>query len=92
MSLLGVTVVDLLCWQCSNRDRSVGMPGIWQGCGGRGIATIPVNAAVGRYSSGLSWGNYGVVMSTGIPITQRTVRFGSGISSGKMECLRLSRK
>jgi len=87
---LGVTVVALLCWQWKTGERSVRLPGIWQGCGGRGIGTVPVNAAVGRCSSGLTCGISGVEMSTGVPGTQRTMRYGSGISLGRMEGLKLN--
>jgi len=90
MGLLGVTVVALHSWQWRIGERSVGLPGIWQGCGGRGTGIVPVNATVGRCSSGLTCGISGVEMSTGVPSTQRTMRFGSGISSGRMESPRLS--
>ena len=64
------------------------MSDIWQGYGGRGTGTASVSAAVGRCSSGLTWGVSGVGMLTGVPGTQRTMRFGSGITSGRMEGLK----
>jgi len=78
MTLLRVTVVVLLFCLVKNEEGNVGLPGIWQGCGGRGIGTVPVRAAVGRCSSGLTWVSFGDGMSTGIPVTQRTMRSGSG--------------
>ena len=75
---MGVTVVILLFCLVGNGEGGVRLPGIWQGCGERAMRTVTVKAAVGRCSSGFTWVSFGDGMSTVIPVTQRTMRFGSG--------------
>ena len=53
ISLLGAIVVALLCYQWRIGGSSIVLPGIWQGCRRTGTGTVPISAAVDRYSSSL---------------------------------------
>ena len=75
--MLGVTVAVLLFCLVRTGEGSVGLPSIWQGCGGRGIRTVLVKATVSRCSFSLSWVAFGDEMHTRIPVTQRIMKFGS---------------